>query len=128
MEDGNHIISEWKQFLQVIGLPAMIVDGSHRILYVNSALEIASGISEADLSGKACHEVFHLSTDAPADCPLVKCRDSLTHETCRMHTQFSGRTYVISCTPIDHSDPQYFLHTSTDITDLIDTLNGSAMP
>ncbi len=120
-QDKRRAEREWKNIFQAIGSPTVILDPRHRILAANRAVLRASGLSETELIGKSCHEIFHgTQRDTPAPgCPLVRLLETGETQTCPMEMEAFGGAYLVTCTPIldEQGRLERIIHIATDITE-----------
>jgi PAS domain S-box-containing protein len=110
---------QWEDTFQAIGHPTIIMDGNHQILEANQATQVITGLTQKELVGKKCFEVFHPGEGQPPhECPMEKLLASGLMETVEMEMQALGGTFLVSCTPM--FDPQgglaRIIHIATDIT------------
>ena len=49
----------WEDIFQAIGHPSVILDAEHRVVAANRSVLARAGLSEQEIIGKACYEVFH---------------------------------------------------------------------
>ncbi|WP_298267281.1 PAS domain-containing sensor histidine kinase [Geobacter sp.] len=104
-----------------IGHPAVIFDPEHGIVAANRAVEKAAGLTEAEMLGRKCYEIFHGKgvTAPPAGCPMERLLASNRMETVEMEMEAFGGIYLVSCTPVfdEAGRLDKVIHISTDITD-----------
>lgn len=117
-EDLRQARQEWEEIFRAIGHPTLILDPEHRILVANRAAAQAIGLSEGELLGRHCYEVFHGTSEPPEGCPMERTRASGRLETEAMEMEALGGTYLVSCTPVldDAGRLQRVIHIATDIT------------
>jgi PAS domain S-box-containing protein len=94
--------SYWQAIFHAIGNPTLILDPHYVILYANHAAVKASGLSEEELQGKKCYQVFHAtnSQGATHGCPMAKLLASGDAESEYVEMEAVGGTYMVSCTPV----------------------------
>ena len=111
----------WDTIFNAIGHPAIILDKDHRIVAANSASRHLTGMTQDEISGRYCFEVFHHrnGTRPAAGCPMEKMLRSGVMEAVDMEMEALGRIYLVSCTPILHADGSIdkVIHIATDITE-----------
>jgi len=110
---------EWENIFQAIGNPAIILDSSYNIVRVNQATVQLIGLSEGQLIGKKCFEIFH-STDAPPDkCPTQALLRKGSIETVEMEMEVVGRSFLVSSTPVQYRQGRIkrIIHIATDLTE-----------
>jgi PAS domain S-box-containing protein len=112
---------EWYDIFNAIGHPTVIMDRGHNILAANDATLRLTGLSEWEIAGKKCYEVFHRKDrpEAPSGCPLEKLISSGRLETVEMEMEALGGFYLVSCTPVsvDKGELSKMIHIATDITE-----------
>lgn len=110
---------KWQTIFNAIGQPAIILDRDHRVVAANTASSRLTGVSNAEIVGKYCYEVFHYrTTGAPDGCPMEKMLQSGVMESYDMEIEALNGTFLVSCTPIPAADgsPDKVIHIATDIT------------
>lgn len=104
-----------------IGHPTVILDPQHGIIAANRATVKASGLTEMEMIGKKCYEIFHGKdvTAPPSGCPMEKLLGSNQFETVEMEMEAFGGIYLVSCTPVFDADGRLtsVIHIATDITE-----------
>jgi PAS domain S-box-containing protein len=114
--------NDWENIFHAISSPTMIVDNEYNILRTNKAfVKVMRALTENDLIGKKCYEVFHNTTEPPKDCPLQKALISWTSSEGEIVVEAMGKIFHVACTPIfDELDEkrtlQKIIHIATDIT------------
>ncbi len=116
---------DWENIFQAVGSPTLILDAKHRILAANRAVTRASGLSEEEILGKSCYEIFH-GADInlpPQSCPMVRLLDSGTAETEPMEMEVFGGVFLVHCTPVfdEQGHLDKVIHIATDITVRVET-------
>ncbi|CAG0934308.1 two-component system, OmpR family, sensor histidine kinase VicK [Rhodocyclaceae bacterium] len=110
----------WESIFQGLAHPTVILDPRHVIIAANRAVVKASGMSEGELAGRKCYEVFHNpgSTEPPRGCPMEKLLLSEGVETVEMEMEAFGGVYLVSCTPVfdEGGNLDKIIHIATDIT------------
>ncbi|MBI5102292.1 MAG: PAS domain S-box protein [Nitrospirae bacterium] len=113
---------EWKNLFEAIGHPAMILDPNHRILAANRASVSFTGLTQDEIIGKPCYEIFHQKgmTGPPYACPMEKMIGSGRFEAIEMEIEALGGIFLVSCTPFfnDQGKLEMIMHIATDITAL----------
>ncbi|MCU0609326.1 MAG: ATP-binding protein [Chitinispirillaceae bacterium] len=114
----NHV-QDLKVVFQVIGQSIIILDPEHTILAVNPATVAATGLTEKELVGKKCYEIFHQSKSPGHGCPLARMMKSGRFETEEMEVEALNKTFLVSCTPVydDAGTLSKIIHCATDVTD-----------
>ena len=112
---------EWENIFQAIGHAAVILDPEYNIIAANRAITLAAGISEQDMIGKKCYQVFHgRNSVAPADgCPMKKMLLSKHIEAVDMEMEVFDGIFLVSCTPVfdEQGNLEKVIHIATDITE-----------
>jgi PAS domain S-box-containing protein len=111
--------TDWGEFFHALGQPTLILDANHTILAANPAAEKLAGLSQDDLRGRKCHEIFH-GIDMPlGGCPMDKILQSGRMETSEMQVETTGGVFLVSCTPVADEDGRIekIIHVNTDITE-----------
>ncbi len=101
-----------------IGHMTLILDSEHNIISANRAAAKLTGLSQDELAGRKCYELFHGASEPPAGCPLVKMKISKQLETSEMFVKTLGVTALVSCTPVldDAGRLEEVIHIAMDIT------------
>jgi PAS domain S-box-containing protein len=101
----------------------VILDSQHRIVAANQSVLRVSGLSNEEILGRFCYEVYHdRGMEGPASgCPMVRLLSSGHTETCPMEMEAFGGVYLVSCTPVfdDAGRLGRVIHIATDITDRV---------
>ncbi len=121
-EELRELGRQWKVVFEAIGQPIMILNPEREILSVNRATERATGLTADMMIGQPCTEVFHGSTDPPAECPFHRVLQSEEADSpVEMVIEALGGTYLVSCTPIFDDDGRLekVIHLATEITDRV---------
>ena len=121
-EELRELGRQWKVVFEAIGQPIMILNPEREILSVNRATERATGLTADMMIGQPCTEVFHGSTDPPAECPFHRVLQSEEADSpVEMVIEALGGTYLVSCTPIFDDDGRLekVVHLATEITDRV---------
>ena len=114
-----HARKDWEDIFQAIGHSTLLLDPQQKIIAANCAAVRAIGISENELVGKKCYEVFHGTSKPPEDCPLKNIRNSHNFETAEMEIEALGGTFLVSCTLLfdEAGHLVRIIHIATDITE-----------
>ncbi|MRR37234.1 PAS domain S-box protein, partial [bacterium] len=120
-EDLSRARRQWEGIFQGLAHPTVILDPCHGIIAANRAVLRAAGMSEEEMIGRKCYEIFHSpgSTKPPTGCPMEKLLLSNDAETVEMEMEAFGGVYLVSCTPVfdDAGRLDKIIHIATDITD-----------
>lgn len=73
-------LTRCRSFIDSVGDQMLVIGRDYQILMVNSAFLESTGLSEADILGRRCHEITHRSAEpcwvAGAGCPLAAVVDT----------------------------------------------------
>jgi len=107
-----------ESIFQAVGHPTFIVDPEYQMLAANRAVIKVTGLSEEELHGKKCYEIFHHSEAPPEGCPMKRMLASGHLETGEMEVEALHGTFLVSCTPVfdDTGSLQRVIHIATDVT------------
>lgn len=110
--------SDAENIFQAVGHPTFIVDPEYQMLAANRAATKVTGLSEEEVHGKKCYEIFHHSEAPPEGCPMKRMLASGHLETGEMEVEATGGTFLVSCTPVfdDTGSLQQVIHIATDVT------------
>lgn len=120
MEEAlKNTAKEWQETFNSIPDLISIQDRNMRLVRVNQAYETITGVKQADLVGKKCHEVIHHTKAPPGICPHVQ--TMLTRKPV-MEEVFEPRLGVyleISTSPIvdERGEVVGTVHIAKDITE-----------
>ena len=115
--------SDWDAVFQIIHEPAMIVSPDFNILHANLATQKAFGLSEQQLQGRHCYEIFHGTKTAPPSCPLAKLMATGRAQTNELEVEMLHGNYRVSCTPIfdENGKIKSIFHLASDVTERVQT-------
>jgi PAS domain S-box-containing protein len=120
VEQYQKLHKAWQDLFNAIGDPALVLTPDLVIIAANPAALTATNLSETDILGKKCFEVFHRpgTTSPPAGCPLETHLRAGKLQTATAEMEASGRAYWVSCTPIldEEGKLDKVIHIATDIT------------
>ncbi len=110
---------EWEGIFQAIGHPTIILDPQHGIVKANKSALNITGLSEKQLTGKKCFDIFHATTEPPQSCPMEALLHKGSLETVEMVMEAFNGTFLVSCTPIidTNGNIEKIIHIATDITE-----------
>ncbi|MBU0508829.1 PAS domain S-box protein, partial [bacterium] len=113
---------EWHTIFHAVGHPAFILNPQQEVIAANRTALLTLGMSEQDVAGKKCWELFHSpELDAPPPgCPMKAMLASGEMETTEMEIEALGGHFLVSCTPVLGSDGQLekVIHVATDVSEL----------
>lgn len=117
LEDLARARRDWEAVFKACGLPMMILAPDRTVLAVNEACACFLETSPARLVGRKCFEVVHAG-GIPGECPCTTMLESGRIESSEMFLDISGRTCLVSCTPVAGTDGRLekIIHVATDIT------------
>jgi len=109
---------EWHEIFQAIGQPTIILDKDFNIIKANRRTLETTGLSEQELVGKKCYEIFH--NGLPPNCPMRKMLVSNEHESMEMEVELFRGHFMVSCTPVldESGQLEKVIHIATDISQL----------
>ncbi len=113
-------IKKWRNVFDAIGHPAFILDDEHKIQAVNKEVAKITGLSETELIGRYCYEIFHGNSSSPMPgCPFEHLIKTSEAEQESVEMEALGRIYMVSCTPIrdEKGNLKKVVHIAVDITD-----------
>ncbi|RMF90439.1 MAG: PAS domain S-box protein [Methanobacteriota archaeon] len=110
---------EWERIFTSISDSVMILDLEHRILAVNPAAMRLTGLSEKELLGRRCYEIFHCTDHPPEGCPHERLVKSRHPETVDMEMEALHGTFLVTVAPILDAQGRMVktLHIAKDITE-----------
>ena len=110
---------EWEDIFQAIGQPTIILDPQNGIIKANKAALNITGLSEKQLTGRKCFDIFHTTVRPPESCPMEALLHKGSLETVEMVMEALGGTFLVSCTPIidTNGNIEKIIHIATDITE-----------
>jgi PAS domain S-box-containing protein len=110
---------DWEVIFQAIGHPTILLSSNHEIVQANQATQEVTGLTENELKGKRCFEVFHGTREPPQECPAEKMLKSGRPETVEMEMETLEGVFLVSCTPIfdEAGNLKHIIHIATDITE-----------
>ncbi len=110
---------EWEDIFQAIGQPTIILDPHHGIIKANKSALNITGLSEKQLTGRKCFDIFHTTVRPPDSCPMEALLHKGSLETVEMVMEALGGTFLVSCTPIidTNGNLEKIIHIATDITE-----------
>lgn len=110
--------NDWENIFNTLGTPAQIIDKDHIIRHVNEETLLFFNLKREDLINKKCHALFHLSSNPPPNCPLVRAKAENKLSIEEMPFEYNDKAFIVSCSPIRDIDGkvQQFIHIMTDIT------------
>lgn len=98
---------EWEQTVDAIDEAIALVDQDCYILRANRVLASWAGVSNTELVGKRCWEIFHDTSLPPEECPhlrLLKTRQPAEGE---VESSRLGRTFWLKAYPLHNSTGEY---------------------
>ncbi|MEW5737245.1 MAG: ATP-binding protein [Thermodesulfobacteriota bacterium] len=116
-EEVHRARQEWENIFQAIGQSAVVLSPEHAILDANRSTAELLGLSQEEIVGRKCYELFHRTDAPPPDCALALLArqgylGSVTAEavTCK-------GAFLVSATPILDTEGRVekIIHIATDI-------------
>lgn len=95
---------DWEEIFRSISDPCMVLSPDHRILAVNRAAVNSCGLSEEEMLGRCCYEIFESSDLPPEDCPLEISRSSRRPEEREMDIKILQGTFKVTASPVYDKD------------------------
>jgi len=87
--------------IQAIKHPTIIITPRHGIISANQAVLDATALSEQDIIGKKCYEIFHHNTKTPPEnSPLEKFHNSGRIENYEGEVEALGGTFHVNCAAV----------------------------
>ncbi len=114
------IEEEWFHTFNSISDLVSVHDLEHRVVKANKALAEFLGMSQEELIGKHCYEIFH-EMDRPIDhCPQNRVMETRKPATEEVYDQKTGTYLLISVSPIfdENGEIKSVVHYAKDITDM----------
>ncbi|HPC02302.1 MAG TPA: PAS domain S-box protein [Syntrophales bacterium] len=111
---------EWETIFEAIGHSALILDPRHRIIAANRTILKALGMTEKEVLGRTCHEIYHTGVVSPPEhCPANKMTVSGRMEQYDMEIDALGGVFHVTCTPVFDESGQIrkIIHIATDISE-----------
>ena len=110
---------DWEALFQALPDPAMILGPDFSILHVNRATQQATGLSEQELKGRLCYEIFHDASRPPQGCPLAEVIASGRGGTAELEVEILKGAYRVACAPAldENGNIQNIIHLASDITE-----------
>lgn len=112
--------SEWMQFFQSLGHPALILDTDFRVLEINDSAVAAVGHDRDACTGRHCWELMHVAGEnPPGHCPLKALLASGQARQTTAEVVALGRPYLATCTPILDADNRVHkvVHVMADLSE-----------
>ncbi len=100
-----NMAQEWQRTFDTMNEAVWILDKDNRILRSNKAAELYFHRPRAEMVGKNCWEIVHNTAQAVADCPILRARKSLHHESTEL--QIGEAWFEISVDPILDSEGRF---------------------
>lgn len=117
-EELSRAQRNWEAIFRAVGHPMMVLAPDRTILAANEATAQLVGRSVEEVVGLKCSDAVH-GCAVPCGCPFQTMLESGRIESAEMLLELSGRTYLVSCTPVKGPDGELekVIHMTTDITD-----------
>jgi len=110
----------WKDFFRETPHAISILDSSYTVIAANPATLAVFNKTQEEVVGRKCHESFHGRSRPAPGCPMERLISEGRPGTALIETEATGRTYVVSCTPVwdKTGNIRRIVHIATDITEL----------
>ncbi|MFH0822741.1 MAG: sigma 54-interacting transcriptional regulator [Pseudomonadota bacterium] len=118
--DFNSALSQWDRTFNALPDPMMVLDSSHTIIFMNTAMARVLNVTHNDAVGRSCYEVIHCTSAPIARCPHSRLlRDGKEHfaDVCDLRL---GGTFRVSVSPIEDENGEVIgsVHLARDVTPL----------
>lgn len=112
--------AELENMFRSISDMVYITDGNYNIKNINKAVVERMGLSEKEIIGKKCHEVFHRKGEPPHTCPHHKTVQTKKAHVEEIEDAYLGGTFLISSSPIMDSATNFLgtVNIVRDITEI----------
>jgi PAS domain S-box-containing protein len=113
--------NEWEQMFDSLEHSAMILDHTHKVLFVNSATQKLLKKNSNQLVGKKCYEIFHGTVNPIDGCPMEKLLSNKKQNKVNAQVDEAGHNFMVSCSPVfinGEKNPKIF-HLALDISERI---------
>ncbi len=113
-------LKDWENMFQAIAHPTLILNPDHTIVAANNATLRAVGLTEKEIIGRRCCELFHNNRKTPPDCCPMETLIKNGHvETIEMEMEALNGVFLVSCTPVldENGRLDKVIHIATEITD-----------
>jgi len=109
---------DWETIFNALGHAAMVLDPRQNIIAINKEGIKTLGKLEAEIIGKKCYTLFHMS-GPPNSCPFQQMVKYNKTEKVVRQMEILGRTFLISYTPMldEKGQIEKIIHFSIDITE-----------
>jgi PAS domain S-box-containing protein len=108
---------EWETTFNSVPHLISIIDDQHRIIRVNKAMAEKLGISQAEVAGLTCQEIFHGTERPPAFCPHSGLLDDGLEHTVEIYEPRWDQHFLVTLTPLNDSRGRT-VHIARDITQI----------
>lgn len=118
----KRIEQDWSRTFDAIADVVTILTPDLYILRANAAAYSIFQLSQQQLLGRKCHEVFQGTGKACEMCPLLEHDSSIAPGSGKVLNERLGKTFEVQCSPVldDNGSLQHFVHTARDITKKIE--------
>lgn len=112
--------AELENMFRSISDMVYITDGNYNIKNINKAVVERIGLSEKEIIGKKCYEIFHRKDEPPHTCPHYKTVQSKKAHVEEIEDAYLGGTFLISSSPIMDSATNFLgtVNIVRDITEI----------
>ncbi len=113
--------SNWEKTFNAIGDIITILSPDLKVVKANRATYTVFGLSEGELLGQYCYQVFFGGDEPCERCPVWQPERGTSPGTEIVYNERINKTFAVSSSPIlnDQGELQYLVHTARDISQLI---------
>lgn len=117
---------DWEGLFQALPDPAMLLGPDFRVIHVNRATQKATGLSERELEGRPCYEIFHDASRPPRSCPLADVLACGRAGTAELQVDILQGRYRVSCAPLldEQGMLRSVLHVASDVSERTSLAEG----
>lgn len=117
LDELTRVRRDWEAVFRAVAQPMMLLSPDRTVLDANDAMAELIGLSVEKVKGLKCHDAIH-GGGVPDGCPLSAMISSGKAESREMPVEISGRTCIVSCTPVTDTDGRLekVIHAAVDIT------------
>ncbi|MFN2353508.1 MAG: ATP-binding protein [Desulfopila sp.] len=114
----TRIEQDWSRTFDAIADVVTILTPDLYILRANTAASSAFQLSQQQLLGRRCHEIFQGTAKGCERCPLVKDDRTTAPSSAIIRNKRLGKNFEVRCSPVldDNGSLLHFVHTARDIS------------
>lgn len=119
----------WEKTFDALQDVITILTPDLRVVRANKATFITFGITEVELIGRHCYEVFQGKDEPCHDCPVWQPTPSKTTDTSLIFNERLNKTFDVSSSPVFNKDGsvQFLIHSARDVTQKLITTDQRNM-